>query len=335
MFHFSIGNTQVLVKIILTGGLLVTFAPGLQAQTNTLHLVSDVWPPFTNIDPQRSFAEDLVSEALKRSGISSKTEFLEFEDVMTGIEKGHYDGSVALWYSEERDEYLTFSAPYLQNQLILVGRKGSQVDMKSFDELKGKKVAIVGTYAYGEDVEDAKEVTLVKGTSDQANLERLLKEEVDYMLVDALLMQYLITHQSDQVAKYLQIGNNILFKRSLHFAIRTDIEGSKAIIERFNTGILKMLSDGSYNKILQLNWIRSDVDGDGKMELIAAGERAGKQPPASGYNVWFQNDPGTTTNNRYYIGGKIYQGWDNVPAEYKVPPVSEEQEDFKLLKFGF
>jgi ABC-type amino acid transport substrate-binding protein len=334
MIHFSIANTRVVGMIILTG-LLMTCVSGLAAQTNTLHLVSDVWPPFTNKDPHRSFAEDIVFEALKRSGISSKTEFLEFEDVMTGIKQEKYDGSVALWYNEERDKYLTFSAPYLQNQLILVGRKGSQVDMKSFDELRGKRVAIVGNYAYGEEVEDAEGVVLVEGASDQANLELLLKEEVDYMLVDALLMQYMITHQADQVTKFLQIGTNILFKRSLHFAIRTDIEGSQALVERFNKSILKMVSDGSYHKILQLNWIRADVDGDGTMELIAAGERAGKQPPATGYNVWFQNDSGTPSNNRYYIEGEIYQGWDNVPPQYKVPPVSEEQEDFKLMKFGF
>ena len=307
----------------------------LLGQPNQLKLVSDIWPPFTNTDPNRSFAEDIVSESLKRSGIDSKTEFLEFEDVMVGIQEGHFDGSVALWYSKEREKYLLFSAPYLQNQLILVGRKGSQVDMKSFDELTGKKVAIVANYAYGEEVEQAEGVTLVKGANDQENLERLITQEVDYLLVDALLMQYLITHQSDQVAEYLQIGSNILFKRSLHFAIRKDVEGAQAIIDRFNKGILRMVSDGSYHRILQLNWIRADVDGDGKMELIAAGERAGKQPPATGYSVWFQNDPGSLPDNRFYIEGEIYQGWDNVPSQYKVAPVNEKQEDFKLMKFGF
>ncbi len=97
-----------------------------------------------------------------------------------------------------------------------------------------------------------------------------------------------------------------------------------------------MVADGTYNRILQLNWIRADVDGDGTMEMVASSAQAGKMPPTSSYDVWFQNTSSPPLNNRYYIDGKIYQGWDNVPAEYKVPPaVSETQEDFKLIKFIF
>ena len=304
------------------------------AQVTQLELASDVWPPFTNIGSQQAFASELVSESLGRAGIKSTTEILEFEDVIQGIRSGKYDGSAALWYSEEREEFLLFSAPYLQNRLIVVGRKGADVNMKTFAGLAGKKVAVVGNYAYGSEVEQATEVVLVTGVNDQQNLERLLKEEVDYMLVDALLIEYLITHQGDEVARHLEIGSNPLLKRSLHFAIRRDIEGAQSIIDRFNQGIIKMISDGTYNRILQINWIRADVDGDGKLEMIG-GNHAGQEAPTSSYNIWFDNsDPGLSTN-RFYVNGQVYQGWDTVPAQYKVQPATERPEDFKLMKFNF
>jgi ABC-type amino acid transport substrate-binding protein len=305
------------------------------AQVTKLNLASDIWPPFTNIEPHRSLATDLVNEALGRVGITANTEVLEFEEVIQDIRQGKYDGSAALWYSQDREEFLLYSAPYLQNQLIVVGRKGADVSMTSFSDLNGKRVAVVGNYAYGTEVDDARDVVLVSGHNDQENLERLIKEEVDYMLVDGLLIQYLITHQKDEVTKFLQVGTKHLFKRSLHFAIRKDLPGAESIIERFNQGIIKMVTDGSYNRILQLNWIRADVDGDGKLEMVASGARAGKSAPTSSYDVWFQNAASPPSNNRYYIEGQIYQGWDNVPQEYKVQPVSETQEDFKLMKFGF
>lgn len=322
------------MKIALTILILGIFIPAVCQETE-LQLASDIWPPFTNVEPHRSFATDLVNEALGRSGISGTTEILQFEEVIQDIREGKYQGSAALWHSDSREEFLIYSAPYLQNQLILVGRKGADVSMTSFTELKGKKVAVVGNYEYGSEVDEVTDVDLVAGHNDQANLESLIQGEIDYMLVDALLMQYLLTHQKEEVNKYLQIGTNHLFKRSLHFAIRKDVEGAQSIIERFNQNIIKMVIDGTYNQILQVNWIRADVDGDGKMEMIAGGENAGKMAPTNSYSVWFNDAPDTQTSNRYYVAGEVYQGWDNVPQEYKIQPVSETQEDFKLLKFGF
>jgi hypothetical protein len=70
------------------------------------------------------------------------------------------------------------------------------------------------------------------------------------------------------------------------------------------------------------------------MEMIA-GHHVGKAEPQGGYNVWFQNSTPALTTNRYYIEGQVYQGWDNVPQQYKVQPVTERPEDFKLMKFSF
>jgi len=319
--------------VLLFYAVLIFPFPG-NAQVTELNLASDVWPPFTNVEPHRAFASELVKESLGRAGIKSTTQILEFEDVIQGIRSGKYHGSAALWYNEERDEFLLFSAPYLQNRLIVVGRKGADVSMKSFADLAGMRVAVVGNYAYGSEVDQAWEVILVTGNNDQQNLERLLKEEVDYMLVDALLMEYLLTHQGDEVARYLEIGSTPLFKRSLHFAVRKDVEGAQSIIDRFNQGIIKMISDGSYNRILKLNWIQADVDGDGKLEMVG-GNHAGEEAPTSSYNVWFENPDQGLSTNRFYVNGQIYQGWDTVPQQYKVQPVSERPEDFKLMKFSF
>ena len=48
-----------------------------------------------------------------------------------------------------------FSAPYLENRLVLVGRYGADVSAKSLTDLKGRRVAIVEGYAYGDAVEQS------------------------------------------------------------------------------------------------------------------------------------------------------------------------------------
>jgi len=297
-----------------------------------LRLASDVWPPFSNVEGESAFAIMLVEEALMRSGIEMRSEILDFDKVLIGLQDGSIDGSPTLWYTKERAEYLTYSDPYMENRLILVGKKGADVSATSLSELNGKRIAVVGTYAYGAEVDSATAPVFVSGKDQQENLERLLKEEVDYILVDDLLIQYVLTNQGEEANKYLEIGSNAMVTRSLHFALRKDLEGADAILEVFNDAIGNMMADGTYNTILDLNWILHDVDGDGKMELVYGG---GGAPSSGGYAV-FQN-PNDQAHDGYWVNGKKYYKWEDVPEEERLQSEYNEavnQEGF-TYKFKF
>jgi polar amino acid transport system substrate-binding protein len=287
-------------------------------QTTELKLASDIWPPFTNIEGEKSFALDLVREALSRININTLIEILDFDVVISEIDAGTFDGSAALWLSAERKKKYLFSSPYLQNQIILVGKKGSDVNASSIAELTGKRIGIVKDYAYGEEITSSKSIIIVKGKSDQQNLERLLSDKIDYMLVDALLIQYMLKFQLNDVTEFLEIADNALVIKSLHFALRKDTPEGKSIISRFDEEIKKMISDGTYNDILELNWIRADVDGDGKFELVLDGTQAGTEAPQNIYEVFInQTDAEQAEVNRYYIDGKLYNSWEEIPVQYK------------------
>lgn len=290
----------------------------LLAQDPSLKLASNVWPPFTNIQSEKAFALDLVREALARMDIKAEFIITDFEDVLNGIDEGSFDGSAALWESEQRRNKYHFSEPYLQNRLILVGRKGTDVSAESVSQLTGKRLGLVKNYAYGSEIASSRVFVPVFGSSDKENLERLLKNEIDYMLVDALLLQFLFENQIKDVSDFLSIGEKPLIIRTLHLAIDRRVPDSRSIVSQFNHEISKMISDGTYNKILELNWIVADVNGDGQTELIMSGEHAGGQAPGPSYNVFVD----TTRSNvdqthNYYINGVLYTSWEEVPAHYK------------------
>lgn len=289
----------------------------LFSQTQSLNLSSDVWPPFTDVNEEKSLALDIVEEALARDSIVVNYIILEFDEVMEKIKNGESDGSAALWKSEKREEMMLFSNAYLENQLILVGRKGSDVDVTSFDEMKDTRIGVVEDYAYGDELEGGENNQVIYGESDQQNLERLLSMQVDYILVDALLIQYMLKYQINDVTELLEIGEVPLISKSLHLAIRNDVQDAESIIENFNKAITTMIADGSYNEILELNWIRADVDGDGELELILAGDKAGTTAPDNTYNIQY-SDP-AARSDRYYVDGKMYNSWSEVPNQYKVP----------------
>ncbi len=310
----------------------------LTGRAETLNLVSDIWPPFTNHSDQPRFAIVLVLNALQRAGFEGKPVIVEdWQGAIDQIAMGKYEGSAALWFTEEREQFLQFSNPYLENRLVLVGPSGANVNTSRFEELAGKRIAIVGSYAYGDEVQAASDVDWVTGKNDQDNLEKLLKGEVDYMLADELLMQVVLENQSEEANRYLAVGTTPLLTRKLYFALNKSVTNADGIIEGFNQAIQSMIADGTYNRILQLSWIRADVDGDGRLELVAAGDRMGGFAPSRAYSIPMPASAKQSSGvERYWIGGRLYESWEDVPDDHKEDRyVTRASTGVGLLEFRF
>jgi len=298
-------------------------AIALAADPQALRLASDSWPPFTDVPERTRVAVELVHTALQRAGVQATTTIVDWKDVETGIRNATFDGSAAMWRTAERERDLVFSAPYLENRLVLVGRKGSDVAATTISDLAGKRVAAVGRYAYGTEIENAVGVYFVSGRNDQDDLTKLLAGDVDYMLVDELVSRYLVANQPDETAATLEIGSTPLARRTLHLAIRRDVPGAEEIVNAFNTEIRAMLRDGSYARILQIGWIQVDVDGDGLDELVPFGDMVGMAPPSSVYDVFGTMPETEPEEQRIFIQGNIFEGWDAIPDQYRAKGPAE------------
>jgi polar amino acid transport system substrate-binding protein len=271
-------------------------------------------------------ALDIVSTALARAGYSVVHDIVPLSQLLTNLRTGGgaYDGSAALWRSEEREQFLLYSEPYLENRMMLVGAKGSDVGATSFAELKGKKIGIVKDYAYGPEVDGATEPVFVRGENTEKNLHALLHGELDYVLADALNVHHLKQQYPEQVREKLVTGTTPLITRSMHFTLRKNLPGAQQILDRFNEQRAKMLKDGSYHAALQVDWILADIDGDGIAEMVASGDKVGVKAPQSGYQpLSFSKGgivPGGETKARYVVKGVPYDTWDTVPDYFKTPP---------------
>lgn len=310
---------------LLSWILCFSFLPAVAVSAD-LKLGSDVWPPFTDKAGHPRVAIELVHEALTRAGHGAQTQIQDFQTVIQGLGMGNFDGSAAMWKDPDREKFMYFSAAYLENRLVLVGRKGSSVEAASFTDLAGVKVAVVAGYSYGETTEEGAGPLFVEGPSDQDNLLLLLDGQVDYMLVDELLISHVLNHQPEKAKATLEIGTKPLIRRSLHFALHRGLAGAETIIAEFNTAIQEMIADGTFNKILGLSWIRADVDGDGKLELVHGEGGAGTAAPSTGYSVAADDTTGSELD-RFWIEGEMYQSWDEVPERYKYSSPKEEGQE--------
>jgi polar amino acid transport system substrate-binding protein len=303
---------------VILGAALTAISIAVSAQAPELALVSTAWPPFTNAPGQPRFALDLVETALDRVGVTTKTTIVSAAEFTAALLSGQFDGSAAVWKDPERERLLIFSEPYLENRLVLVGRHGADVSAGSLSNLKGKRVAIVEGYSYGEAV-DTTGPTFVRSHSDEDSLARLLDGSVDYMLVDELVVQYIVRNYPKESSAKLEIGTTPLIARQLYFAVRRSRPDAASIVDRFNAQLVGMIADRTYHRLLHLDWIRADVNGDGKTEYVPFDDRLGSSQPRHAYTLFSIPVAGPRTPDKpgFYVGGNIYADWASVPESYK------------------
>jgi len=296
--------------------------PSSPAPAAPLRLVSTPWPPFTNEPGQPRFALDLVEAALGRIGLTAKTTIVEPARFTPALLSNVYDGSAAAWKDPERERALIFSQPYLENRLILVGRKDEDVSAAALSDLKGKRIAIVEGYAYG-DALDKSGAVLVRAHGEEDSLSLVLQNKADYVLMDDLVVQYIVNNYPNEAKAKLNIGVTPLVRRPLYFAVRRARPDAASIISKFNAQLRGMIADRTYHKLLHVPWISADIDGDGRPEFVPESDRAGTTPPKQAYTLFLEDQPDSTpkpteNKSRFYVGGNIYTDWASVPNRYKV-----------------
>ncbi len=303
---------------------LFAIAPTPQApnpQATPLRLVSTAWTPFTNEAGQPRFALDLVEAALGRIKLTANTTIVEPARFTPALLSNTFDGSAAAWKDAERERALIFSQPYLENRLILVGRKDEDVSAAALTDLKGKRIAIVEGYAYGDAIEKSGAI-LVRSRGEEDSLSLLLGNKADYVLMDDLVVQYIVNNYPNEAKTRLNVGSKPLMTRPLYFAVRRARPDAESIIKGFNSQLRGMIADRTYHKLLHVPWISADIDGDGRPEFVPESDRAGTTPPKSAYTL-FLDDPGASkprpmdSKSRFYVGGNIYADWASVPNRYK------------------
>ena len=302
---------------------IVVATPAAVQQKQMLHLVSTVWPPFTNAAGQPRLAVDLVHEGLRRVGVDAETTMVDDGALTPSVLTGKFDGSAALWRDAERERRLIYSQLYLQNRLVLVGRKGSDVSATTLAQVApGKRIALVEGFAYGDVLAAMKGPAYVPSRSVEDSLRKVLDGDADYTLMEELVIEYLTRDYPKESSDRLAIGATALLTRSLHFAVRREVPNAQQIVDRFNAELTKMVADRTYHRLLQIPWIEADVDGDGRTETVAASDQAGPNPPSRQYQLVTSTATSTTTKpptqQRFYFGGQVWEGWSSVPARFKV-----------------
>lgn len=309
-------------KIIL---ILLTAAMASTALAREpLRLGNDAWPPFVITGKQQGTVEQLVCEALKRSGWSCTVEVKEWETVLNEVRVGVIDGVAAAWLTQERETYMLFSEPYLSNRIIPVISADNPVSIESLADLSGLRVAMVKDYAYGDEIEAAvSDFELLSVKNSQRAMKAVLQGSADVALVDELVARDEL-YKSEMSS--LTALDTVLAVRNLHLAVSRRHPLAQGIVDDFERAYKIMLQDGTVNEILNVDWLATDFGQSGTMDVVL---RSGSSldtlsNPSSGGSVYaletseyqtMRNEGLQNTGVNYKVEGKSYSSLQSALEE--------------------
>jgi polar amino acid transport system substrate-binding protein len=330
-----------------TALIMTSWSALVRAGEAPIRLVADVWPPFTDVEGNPRDAIDVVESALLRGGLRSEFKIETWSSAMRLLEQGKVDGAPAMWKDPAREKYLLFSKPYLENRLVLVGRKGSDVAAASIDAIQGS-LALTRGYAYGDTVTKTEKGQRIYCDDDAACLRLVLAKRADYLLLDELLVRHLFRLDKARAEKLLSVGQVPLVTRALHFALRAKHPHAAEIIAAFDRNIAGMIADGTYNRVLHVPWVQADVDGDGVAEYVGSAQVVSKtdtDPNVSNASYPIFGGPSASAPAAagagripdrsvhrapaYLIDGKSYNSWGDAASALPGAEVAPEDGMYK------
>jgi polar amino acid transport system substrate-binding protein len=219
----------------------------LAVAADTLRLVADPWPPFTDQALlNNGVAADLVSSALGRAGFATEYAQVPWERAVRGLRRSDYDVLINAWYSEERASFGYFSQPYLINRIRLLRRKGSSIQFEQLSDLYPHRIAVMRGYAYSAAFNTDPVLRKIGVGSFESGARMLHAKRVELTLEDEFVARFHFARELSGIRDELEFLPQPLSENGLHILIRRSHADHQRIAEAFNRAIAAMRVDGSY-----------------------------------------------------------------------------------------
>lgn len=236
------------VKIIL----LITcfFVNSLAAVEITV--VGNTWSPYVDENlPKKGMAAEIVTTALDKAGYQTTFRIDSWPRALEGAGVGVYDVIGTIWRTDKRANDLTFSKPYLVNEIRFIKRKEDKISFNRLEDLEGSIIGIVKDYAYDNKFLASKKFVKVANNHVIQNLLSLKNREIDLTLGDHRTLVFDLRKYLGQHEKEFELLPKSLSKRGLRIAVSKNHANHQVIVTAFDKAVIDMKKDGSLDAILK------------------------------------------------------------------------------------
>ncbi|SJZ65271.1 polar amino acid transport system substrate-binding protein [Pilibacter termitis] len=237
-----------MVLTVLAFFFVGTFATKAEEKVYTIVLDS-TYAPFEYQAEDGSYAGidvDLLDAISKSEGFKVEKKFPGFQAAVDQVQAGQADGIIAgMSITDERKKSFTFSEPYFDSSIEIATKKSAK-DIKTLDDLKGKKVGVKnGTVSQEWLVKNEKTYGYSLKIFDEGSqmYDALNINDVVAIMDDAPVIDYAITQGKNFATPFKPVPIG-------HYGFAVKKGKNEELVKMFDKGLKKLKENGKYDKIL-------------------------------------------------------------------------------------
>lgn len=234
-----------LFKKALIGMMVLSLSAVAMAKDKIYVGTNAEFPPFEYLDKGQitGFDIDLMNEIGKVIDADIKIQDMNFDGLLPALQLKKVDAVIAgMTATEERKKTVAFTQPYYTASQVIIVKDGDN-SIKSFDDLKGKKVGVMLGFTGDTVVSEIEGVKVERFNAAYAGIMALKSNKVDAVVLDSEPAKNYVKQNSG-----LKIAEADAAKEEYAIAIR---KNDKKLLEKLEKGLNEVKANGTYDKLLE------------------------------------------------------------------------------------
>ncbi|AEG61482.1 basic amino acid ABC transporter substrate-binding protein [Desulforamulus ruminis] len=188
------------------------------------------------------FDVELIEAVAKEAGYELDFRSMAFDGLIPALQTSQIDAAISsITITDERKQVVNFTDPYYKSGLI-VAVQAKNDDIKSFDDLKGKKIAVQSGTTGAKMAEKIPEAKITYFTNTDQALMELKNGAVDAVINDYPVSAYFVKQGNDDV----KLVGDILSAEEYGIAVPKD---KTEVLENLNAALKTLKENGEYATI--------------------------------------------------------------------------------------
>ncbi|MCF2638408.1 basic amino acid ABC transporter substrate-binding protein [Fusobacterium varium] len=233
------------VKSLLMGALVLSLSVSAMAKDKIFVGTNAEFPPFEYLDKGEvtGFDIELVNELGKVMDADVKVLDMSFDGLLPALQMKKVDLVIAgMTATEERKKTVSFTQPYYTASQVIIVKEGNN-SIKSFDDLKGKKVAVMLGFTGDTIVSEIEGVNIERFNAAYAGIMALQADKVEAVVLD-----------SEPAKNYVKQNPGLVLaeadaeQEEYAIALR---KNDKALLEKVEKALAEIKANGTYDALIK------------------------------------------------------------------------------------
>ncbi len=222
------------------------------ANEKAINFVGAEFPPYSGEElDDMGMIPSLIKEALEPERYKVIYELRPFARALHEVKEGRKHAVAPIYKTNEREAEFAFSESIGESRTVFIKLKNKNISYNKLEDLKPYRIGLVLKTSVNQEFDSADFLKKDTVTSYIQNIKKLLAGRVDLVAGNEYVILYnLEKFFTEKEYRQIQIMEPALQIQSDYAAFSKQIPNYSEVLNDFNKGIRRMISDGTYEKIM-------------------------------------------------------------------------------------